>query len=479
VLLPLLLDLGGGTAPPQILVQPTNEATQLGGTATFAVAASGSNLIYQWFLNGTAVPGATSPTFLTQPATAQDQGDQLFVIVSNGVGSVQSNTVLLTVVLPIIATVPPTPGVTSGTISQTVFNTEKVIASAMRRCRLNSGQITGEMLFLAQQQLYLYLSELSNAAVPLWCIDKQILPLYQGSNEVICPVGTIDVLNLMLRTLQFVTGTVVSSDGGNAASIQNQTTTSSYTQSAQNGSFTVTLPSGTNLTQFGLLPAATGNWNYSLSVSPDGINFTPIYTQTFQPVTSGVWQWLDIDVFTDANAGNLMQNVLAYQIQATGGTTLSVNQFLAANTPTEITMALINRDAYISLPNKDFQGQPVQYWTDKQYYQPILHIWPAPDTLSQFRQLILTRHRHIMDVGALPQIIEVPQRWLNAIVDKLAAAIAVETPEVEAYAIKRGEPPGITERLIARGNESEIKAWSRETDRSSTFLSAAIGCYTR
>jgi hypothetical protein len=478
MLLPLLLDLGGFTAPPVILVQPANEATQLGGTSTFAVAASGSNLIYQWYLNGTAVPSGTSSIYVTAPATSADQGDELYVVVSNGVGSVTSNTVVLTVVLPIITTVPPTPGQTSGTISQTVFNTEKVIASAMRRCRLNSGQITGEMLFLAQQQLYLYLSELSNAAVPLWCIDKQILPLYQGSNEVICPVGTIDVLNLNTRTLQFVTGTVTSSDGGNAASIQSQTTTGSYTQTVQNGSLTVALTSGTNLTQFGLLPASTGNWNYSLQVSPDGVNFTSIYTGVYQAVTAGVWQWLDVDVFTNSNAGNLMQNVLAYRLLATGGTTLSVNQFLAANQPSEITMALINRDAYISLPDKDFQGLPVQFWMDKQYYQPILHIWPAPDTLSQFRQLILTRHRHIMDVGTLPQIIEVPQRWLNAIIDKLAAAIAVETPEVEANAIKRGEPPGITERLIMRGNESENKAWSRESDRSSSFFSPMINVYT-
>lgn len=478
MLVPLLLDLGGFTAPPVILVQPTAQATNLGGTASFSVAASGSSLVYQWYLNGVAIAGATAATYVTPPTTTADEGDEFYVTVTNGGGSVTSNTVMLTVVLPIPTVLPPTPGVTSGTISQTVFNTEKVIASAMRRCRLNSGQITGEMLFLAQQQLYLYLSELANAAVPLWCIDKQILPLYQGSNEVICPVGTIDVLNLNTRTLQFVTGAVTSSDGGNAASIQSMTTTSSYTQSLTNGSLTVTLPSGTNLTQFGLLPAATGSWNYALQVSSDGVNFTSIYTRVFQAVTSGVWQWLDIDVFTNSNAGNLMQNVLAYRLLATGGTTLSVNQFLAANQPSEITMALINRDAYISLPDKDFQGLPVQFWMDKQYYQPILHIWPAPDTLSQFRQMILTRHRHIMDVGTLPQIIEVPQRWLNAIIDKLAAAIAVETPDVEANAIKRGEPPGITERLIARGNESENKAWSRESDRSSTFLSSAISCYT-
>lgn len=461
--------LQGGTVAPIIVVQPVNEAVALGGSGVFQVYAIGSNIAYQWYGNGLAIAGATSNTYTTPPSTQASQGSQYYVVVYNGIGSVQSNTAVLSVVLPVITTVAPPPGTTSGTISQTVFNTEKLIASAFRRCRLTSGQITGEMVYLAQQQLYLYLSELSNAAVPLWCIDKQILPMYQGSNLVTCPPGTIDCLELMIRDLQYQTGTVFSSDGGNASAIQSLTTTGSYTQTTQNGIITVTLAGATNLTQFGLLPAASGNWNYSINVSSDGTTFTPVVSKTYQAVTAGQWLWFDIDSFQSSVAGNALQQVLAYQIVASGGTTLAINQFLAANLPNEITMALINRDDYISLPNKDFQGRPVQYWFDKQYYQPTIHIWPAADSYSQFRQLILTRHRQIMDVGTLPQIIEVPQRWLNAIIDKLAAAVAIETP---------GVPPQLVGTLVERGNESEMKAWSRETDMAPSRFSPAIGCYT-
>jgi hypothetical protein len=468
MLVPLLLDLSPVTAGPIIVIQPANAAVALGGTTTFSVSATGSNLSYQWYLNVFPLLGATASSYTIIPATQADQGDAFYVVVYNGTGSVTSTTATLSVILPVI-TPQPAPGTTSGTISATVFNTEKLIASAFRRCRLNSGQISGEMTYLARQQLYLYVSELSNAAVPLWCIDKQILPMVQGTNQIICPVGTIDVLNLNIRDLQYQTGAVISSDGGNAASIQSRTTTGSYTQTAPNGSLTVTLAGQTNLTQFGLLPAASGNWNYAINVSPDGVNFTPIVTTTYQSVTSGVWQWFDQELFTSSVAGNALQNVLAYQIVASGGTTLAVNQFLAANLPNEITMALINRDDYMSLPNKSFQGRPVQFWLDKQYYQPVLHIWPSADAFSQFRQLILTRHRHIMDVGSLPQIIEVPQRWLNAIIDKLAAAVAIETPEVN---------PQLVQILVQRGNESENKAWSRETDRSPSRFSPNLSCYT-
>ena len=469
MLVPLLLDLAQLTAPPVIVIQPANEAVALGQSGTFQVYATGTSLGYQWYVNGNLISGSTSASYTTPATATGNQGDQYYCVVFNASGSVTSTTATLTVVLPVIQTIPPTPGVTSGTISETVFNTEKVIASAFRRCRLMSGQITGEMTYLARQQLYLYLSELSNAAIPLWCIDKQILPMYQGSNTVVCPLGTIDVLELMIRDLQYQTGTVVSSDGGNATSIQSLTTTGSYTQTVPNGTLTVTLAGATNLTQFGLLPAASGNWTYSINVSPDGVNFTPIITGTYQAVVAGQWLWWDQDSFASSVAGNLLQNVLAYQIVASGGTVLSVNQFLAANLPNEITMSLINRDDYYSLPNKSFQGRPVQFWLDKQFQQPVLRIWPAADAMSQFRQLILTRHRQIMDVGTLPQIIEVPQRWLNAIIDKLAAAVAIETPEVN---------PNLVSVLVQRGNESEAKAWSRETDYSPSHFSPAIGVYT-
>ena len=132
MLVPLLLDLGGGTAPAIIIIQPVNEAVALGGTGTFQVYATGSNLAYQWYANGRMIVGATSASYTTPPSMG---GTQYYVIVYNGVSSVQSNTVLLTVILPVITTIAPAPGVTSGTVSETVFNTEKAIASALRRCR--------------------------------------------------------------------------------------------------------------------------------------------------------------------------------------------------------------------------------------------------------------------------------------------------------------------------------------------------------
>lgn len=68
----------------------------------------------------------------------------------------------------------------SQTVSQTVFNTRKVMDRAFGRCRLPPESISAEHIDIAKDQLYLLLSDLPNMDIPLWTIERQIYPLYEG-----------------------------------------------------------------------------------------------------------------------------------------------------------------------------------------------------------------------------------------------------------------------------------------------------------
>ena len=325
----------------------------------------------------------------------------------------------------------------SDTISQTVFNTQKVIDNAIRRCRVSAQQITSEHIDIAKDQLYLLLGELANQGTPLWCIEKILVPLYDGQGDIALASSTVDILNSSLRSLQPVTGT--------------DTVTSTYVST--------NFGSSTFVTTVGVLWSAA-SVPLSFQRSDDGVTWTTIQTETPSAV-SGEWTWFDLDTSIAATY---------FRVLATSGT-LSASDVYLGNTPTEIPLSRMNRDDYTSLPNKFFQSsRPLQFWFDRQVRQPIMHMWPVPNSAATTSQLVVWRQRYIMDVGSMTQEVEVPQRWYEALVAGLAAKMAMEMIEVD---------PGIIPMLDQKAAIALNIAQMEERDNSPMTIAPNISMYTR
>jgi hypothetical protein len=325
----------------------------------------------------------------------------------------------------------------SNTVSQTVFDTRRVIDNAARRCKLTAQQISAEHIDIANDQLFMLLSDLSNRGIQLWCIEKQIYPLYEGVGDLTLDTGTLDVLNSNLRTLQQVTGT---------------NTDTSTTR-------TVTFTTATFVTTVGVKWTAAAV-PIALERSDDGVTWTTVQTET-PSATAGQWTWFDLESSVAK---------LYFRVRATTGT-LSFSQIYLANTPTEIPLSRLNRDDYTSLPNKTFQSnRPLQFWFDRQVQQPVMHMWPVPNQEAEVYQIVVWRQRYIMDVGSMTQEIEVPQRWYEAIVAMLAARLALEYIEVD---------PSMISVLDAKAKESLYFAQQEERDNSPMIILPNIAMYTR
>lgn len=89
---------------PQITVQPTNQNSSIGSTATFSITATGTPApTYQWQKNAGAgwsnISGATSASYTTPTLVEADDADLFRCVVTNNAGSVTSNEVTLTLQL--------------------------------------------------------------------------------------------------------------------------------------------------------------------------------------------------------------------------------------------------------------------------------------------------------------------------------------------------------------------------------------------
>jgi len=325
----------------------------------------------------------------------------------------------------------------SNTVSRTVFNTRKVIENSIRRCKVPAEQISAEYVDIANDQLYLILGDLANQGAPLWCIEKVIMPLYDGVGDVSLATETVDILNSNFRQLQSVTGT-------------NTTTATTHT---------IAFGGDTFVTTVGIKWSAAST-QIALERSEDNITWTTIQLET--PVAvAGEWTWYDLESSIATPY---------FRVRATLAN-LNFEQIYTGNTPTEIPLARMNRDDYTNLPNKSFQSnRPLQYWFDRQIPNPIMHLWPVPNAAAETCQIVLWRHRYIMDVGTMTQEIEVPQRWYEAIVSLLAAKMAMEMIEVD---------PQMIPMLDAKASQALYTAQAEERDNSPMMIAPNISMYTR
>ncbi len=332
----------------------------------------------------------------------------------------------------------------SGNIGVKTFNALKVVDHAFRRCRLPAQAITSEMQEYALDSLTFMLDELANIRTPSWCIEQQILPLYENNQIVKLPKGTIDVLNLNLNVLQELSGTVTST----------------------NTSYLVNFTTSTIVNFIGIKWSANAI-PVNFQTSSDNAAWTTVGTSTS----------LDLSTNATAVAGNItwtqINGALAKQyfriVPTDGASTISSSRITLGNMPQAIPLGLLSRDNYVNQSNLVFAGRPSSFYYQRDIPQPVVNLWPAPNAASEKFQLVLWRHRQIMDTDNLQQEIDIPNRWLEAIINGLAARVCAETPSADAQLMPM---------LDAKATMSMQRAWDGDNDGSAIQINPGIGVYT-
>jgi hypothetical protein len=357
---------------------------------------------------------------------------------------------------------------TSGTVGQTVIDVDTLIGHAMRRCGVATGDITVEHGQLARNNLYFYLSNLANHGVNLWTISRDVFGVVKNSALITLPLGTIGVLNANYRTLDRVDGSGGAfASSGTAANAFDADIATACINTAANGYIGSNLGTATSVTSVGIMVYGAQTLTPVIEYSDDaGTTWATLYTppgdqgSTTITLADSAWAWWDIPYPGDHTD---------YRIRETGGATMALRELYFGNTPSETPMARLNRDDYSSLPNKSFTGpRSLQFWFDRKRLQPEMYLWPLP--ANSFDQIVVFRHRQIQDVGSLTNEVEIPQRWIDAIVANLALRMGYELP---------GIPLDKMNMLQQVADRATYEAEQEERDASPIFLYPAISVYTR
>jgi hypothetical protein len=354
----------------------------------------------------------------------------------------------------------------SGTVSETVINVQTLIDHGARRCGKLAEELTSEQQLSARQSLYFLLSHLANKGINYWAINKQVFGLSADKYIYTMPLGCVDVLNVLYRTMNRPSGNYTSSAGGVTALLYDNDVDTWCQQTSPNGNVQVFYGTDDPIYagSIGLLPyvagGGTASWSIVYEYSIDGITWNTLKDLGQITVTDNDWIWTDIDPG---------QSVMYYRVRAYGGTTLALREWYVGNNSREIQMSRLNRDDYTNLPNKNFTAnQPFQFWFDRTIPQPTMYLWPVPS--DPFVQMTVWYQRQIMDVGALTDQLEIPQRWYEATLMMLSHRMSLELPQVAMDRV------GYLEKMAEK---YLYEAEQEERDKSPIYFAPNISVYTR
>jgi len=351
----------------------------------------------------------------------------------------------------------------TGSIASTAsfsFDIDQIINKAFRR--LGGDQMTGLELRSAKQQLNLIGMNWGNKGINLWTVQQMLLNTVAGKTSYTLDADTIDVLEMSRRSVSRVTGgTAASSAGGTASLAFDGDFATSCTQTSANGNISYVYSSDTQIQMFGIRFNTGGTYTLAWEASDDSFSTilatTSVDAQTYE---ANVTYWFYASVIVSTTD---------YRVRETGGSTLDVEEVYFVNNLSDIPLSRIARDEYLNQTTKQSQGDPVQFYVDRLRAAPVLYIWPLSNTTTG-TVLFYNRMRRIKDFTSYSGLVDMPARFVPALISQLAADMAWERRDVDL---------ATRQALAAKASEDWDLAAAEDRDRSAMTIAPDLSAYTR
>jgi hypothetical protein len=130
---------------------------------------------------------------------------------------------------------------------------------------------------------------------------------------------------------------------------------------------------------------------------------------------------------------------------------------------TDVAMERLSLFEYNEIPTKAQTGKPNQYTIDRTRDYPVIYIWPSP--INSTDELRMWVSQKIEDVNAMPQNIDMPTRYLPAVIYGLAFNLAMKRPGTEEV---------VKDRLERLYNQYLLEAFEEDRERANFIITPII-----
>lgn len=274
--------------------------------------------------------------------------------------------------------------------STAVFNldADEIIESAF--ARVGGEQVTGFLMKMARRELQLMLQGWCNLGINMWTTERQYITLLDGVNKYYLPQDVVDIQNMESRQQN---------------AVSRLTSTGTNIISTTSGSPVITVANADNGASIGDQVVIT------TTTDVGGLGLTAGVTYTLQTAAE------------DSYTASSTTAATSTQALAGGATTLEYLGY------TDLPVERISLDDWARFTNKTNTGGPPRLFYMDRQIDPVVYIYPLPNGQPP-TQLVYWYQRRLKDVPSLENEIDIPNRFLPAVVSGLAYRLSLLRPQI-------------------------------------------------
>lgn len=293
---------------------------------------------------------------------------------------------------------------------------DEVVIEAYQRVKGVAQQMTGYEMKASINCLNYILTRWINKGMNLASVQQGMIGLIQGNIYYKLPTNIADIRGstvYAVKTKRQLVGNPFASSG-NAANAFDGNPATACTQNAADGNIGFTFDASQSLLYIGILSSGERQYTIAFEYSFDGLVWYTLNSpqKITYPQDETIWY-----VITNS------QNARWWRIRETGGATLAISELYFSTNQFQTNIGRVSQAIFLNYQNKDSLGTVSQYCLFRGR-NPTIGFYQNPN--STYDAVLFEAIEYFQPVTSPTDPVQIPQRYLDALVAALAADLSLK-----------------------------------------------------